>query len=104
MKVVFLSSLAQYCSCLYLNLFKLLPARGQVDDEEDVQLDDGGEDEEAGVHDQADDAHLAVQLEFVAEKGHVEQEEGGEEGDGAVLEARRLDRDVVVVFPGWHER
>jgi hypothetical protein len=82
----------------------ILAARGQVDDEEDVQLDDGGEDEEAGVHNEADDAHLAVQHEFVAEKGHIEQEEGGKQRDGAVLEAGRLDGDVVVVVSGGHER
>lgn len=79
-------------------------ARRQVHPEEDVELDEGGEHEKYGVHAEAGAADLAVELEAIRGEGHVEEQEGREQGYRAVLEAARIDADVVLALERRGER
>jgi len=66
-------------------------ADGQIDFEEDIELDEGSESEENGVERQAHDADPLVQAELVAAKGDEEQQRGREQRQRAVLETVRVD-------------
>lgn len=60
-----------------------VPAHGEVDEDEHVELDEDGEGEEDGVHDEADQAQSPVQSPVV-------------QMDTENLQASRADQRIVV--------
>ena len=59
----------------------------QVHPEEDVELDEGGEYEEDGVHAEAGAADLAVELEAIRGEGDVKEQQSRQQRYRAVLQA-----------------
>ena len=75
-------------------------AGGTIDDEEDVELDEGGEHEEDRVHAEADEADLAIELEAIEGQSAVEEYEGRHERHRAVDQTLRVYLHEVLALDG----
>lgn len=75
---------------------RLVRASGAIDDEEDVELDEGGEYEEDGVNSEADEAGPAVQLEAIKCQDTVQDQKSRHERHRAVDQALGVDLHVVL--------
>lgn len=69
-----------------------------INHEEYIELDEGGEYEEDGVHGQADEADASIQLEAVEREDEVEHHEGRHERHRAVDQALRVDLHEVLAL------
>jgi len=77
----------------WLSVFMILAGR-EIDDKEDVELEEGGHDEEESIKEEGNETDLLVQNVVVGCEDNVEEDETRDEHHGRVLQAQGINLDV----------